>query len=70
MDMDQHSRKRRDYWNNELRSLGIDSRKNNELNDDAELAALAENIKQTFYQDYKTAYGDKEVDESNFDYII
>ena len=70
MDIYQHTKKRRDYWNNELRSLGIDSRKNNELNDDAELAALAENIKQTFYQDYKTAYGDKEVDESNFDYII
>jgi hypothetical protein len=68
--MDQDARRRRGYLNNELKSLGIDAKKKNELNDDKELAALTENIKQTYFQDYKTAYGDKEVDESNFDYII
>lgn len=40
----------------ELYSLGIDPRKKNELNDEKELAELAENIKQSMYQDYKTAF--------------
>lgn len=61
---------KQDYWLSELESLGIDPERKNELNDKEELQALAENIKETYYQDYKTTYGDKEVDESNFDYII
>ena len=68
--MDQEAKRKRGYWNSELKSLGIDAKKKNELNDDKELASLTENIKQTYYQDYKTAYGNKDVDESNFDYII
>lgn len=45
------------YWQNELGSLGIEARAKNELNDKGELAALADNVKQSMYQDYKTAYG-------------
>ncbi|HEX2013994.1 MAG TPA: hypothetical protein VLA68_02080 [Nitrososphaera sp.] len=45
-----------DYWRSELRSLGIEPKRKSELNDRDELQALAENIKQTFYQDYKAAY--------------
>jgi hypothetical protein len=58
------------YWNNELDSLGIEPKRENELNDKEELAALADNIKQARYQDYKTAYSEEEVDDPRFDYII
>ena len=43
-------------WVAELRSLGVDTRKTNELNNDKELENLTENIKQNLYQEYKTAY--------------
>ena len=43
----------------ELRSLGVDPRKKNELNDKEELHELAENIKESMYQDYKLAYSEK-----------
>jgi hypothetical protein len=46
---------KKDYWQNELKSLGIDPRRQNELNDKEELEALAEIIKEVYYQDYKTA---------------
>jgi hypothetical protein len=49
---------RKDFWENELKSLGIEPKRENELNDKAELEALAEIIKQVYYQDYKTAYSD------------
>jgi hypothetical protein len=58
------------YWQNELQSLGIEPKRKNELNDKEELAGLADNIKQVYYQDYKSAYSGKEIDESHFDYII
>lgn len=62
------------YWESELESLGIQPKRKSELNDEAELKALAENMKQVYYQDYKTAYSDgieKElVDASLFDYVI
>jgi hypothetical protein len=48
---------KKDYWENELKSLGIEPRKQNELNDKEELQALAEIIKEVYFQDYKTAYG-------------
>jgi hypothetical protein len=54
------SERRRDkeeYWKTELKSLGIEPKRKNELNDKAELEALTDNLKQTYYQDYKTAYG-------------
>lgn len=44
---------------NELRSLGVDIKKKNELNDETELKELADSIKQSMYHDYKLAYSDK-----------
>ena len=43
----------------DLRSLGVDPRRKTELNDNEELAELADNLKQSMLQDYKTAYSDK-----------
>ena len=40
----------------ELESLGIRSKKLNELNDVYEVKNLVENIKQTFFQDYKSSF--------------
>jgi len=39
--------------------LGIDPRRQNELDDKEELEALAEIIKEVYYQDYKTAYSNQ-----------
>jgi hypothetical protein len=62
---------KKDYWQNELNSLGIEPKRNNELNDKEELQALADNIKQVFYQEYKTAYDEKlDPDDPKFDGII
>jgi hypothetical protein len=47
------------YWQNELKSLGIEPWRQNELNDKEELEALAEIIKEVYYQDYKTAYSNQ-----------
>jgi hypothetical protein len=62
------------YLNSELKSLGIHPKKKNELNDKEELQELADNIKQSLYQDYKTAYSDEnekdKVDEDHFGHII
>ena len=46
----------KEYWQNELKSLGIEPRRQNELNDKDELQALAEIIKEVYFQDYKIAY--------------
>ena len=45
-----------DRWIEELRSLGISAKKTNSLNNAKELRDLADNIKLTMYQDYKSAY--------------
>lgn len=45
-----------DQWVAELRSLGISPKKISSLNDSKELQDLTDNIKQTLYQEYKTAY--------------
>jgi hypothetical protein len=58
------------YWDNELQSLGIELKQKMEPNDKEELEALAENIKQVYYQDYKSAFNHEELDESDFDHII
>jgi hypothetical protein len=61
------------YWQNELRSLGIESKRKNKLNDKEELQSLADTLKQVYYQDYKTAYSeddDEKVKASDFGYII
>ncbi len=48
---------KKDFWENELKSLGIEPRRQNDLNDKEELQALAEMIKEVYFQEYKTAYG-------------
>ena len=53
----------------ELRSLGIDPKRKNDLNTQEELDALVSNIKMTYYQDYKTAYS-SDIDKSHFEHII
>ena len=40
----------------ELESLGIRSKRLNELNDTYEVKNLVENIKQTLFQDYKSSF--------------
>jgi hypothetical protein len=58
---------KKNYWQNELSSLGIEPKQNNELNDKVELQNLAEGIKQSMYQDYKTAFskdGDNHKEEA------
>ena len=59
-------KKKDDLWN-ELKSLGIEPKRHNELNDDEELEQLADIIKLSMYQDYKMAYsmnGDKHEEEA------
>jgi hypothetical protein len=56
---------KKDYWQNELKSLGIEPRRQNEFNDKEELEALAEIIKEVYYQDYKTAYSSSNQGEDN-----
>jgi hypothetical protein len=56
----------KEYWQNELKSLGIEPRRQNELNDKEELQALAEIIKEVYFQDYKIAYSsDTNGDDNN-----
>lgn len=50
--------KKVDYWLNELRSLGISARTKNDLNDSKELHGLTDNIKDSLYQEYKSAYAE------------
>lgn len=45
-------------WISELDSLGIKSKKLNELNDVYEVKNLVENIKQILFQDFKSSYQD------------
>jgi hypothetical protein len=61
------------YWQNELRSLGTESKRKNKLNYKEELQSLADTLKQVYYQDYKTAYSeedDEKAKASDFGYII
>ena len=58
------------FWENELDSLGVKPRRKNELNDRQELEALADNIKQAYYQNFKLVYNESRTNESRFDYII
>jgi len=46
------------WWLNELDSLGINTKRINELSDLKEIRNLTENIKQAFYPDYKTDWFD------------
>ena len=65
--VDERSNKK-GYWLNELDSLGIEPKRHNDLNDKEELEALADIIKQVYYQDYKAAYqGIKDTNNSFLD---
>jgi len=61
-----------DYFQDELSSLAIECKRRNELNDKGELEALANAIKEVYYQDYKTAYNVSgvEIDHLHFDHLI
>jgi hypothetical protein len=50
---------KKEYWQTELKSLGIEPKQKNELNNREELESLADNLKQSMYQDYKTAYNEQ-----------
>jgi hypothetical protein len=47
------------YLKNELKSLGVEPKRKNQLNDNQELQNLSDNIKQAMFQDYKVAYSEK-----------
>jgi hypothetical protein len=47
-----------DWWLSELESLGISTKTLNDLNDKQEVSELTENLKQTYYQEYKSRYTD------------
>ena len=47
------------YLYDELKSLGVDPNNKTELNDEKELNALAKNLKQSMFEDYKLAYSEK-----------
>ena len=50
---------KKQWWLNELESLGISPKKTNQLNDKKEISNLAENIKQILYHEYKIVYNEK-----------
>lgn len=43
----------------DLRSLGIDPKRISEMNDDKELEQLADLLKQSLIEEYKTAYSER-----------
>jgi len=45
---------KKQWWLNELESLGVGVKETNEFNDLKEVRSLAEIMKQGFYQDYET----------------
>ena len=47
-----------DWWLSDLESLGISPKTLNDLNDKREVSELTENLKQTYYQEYKSRYTD------------
>jgi hypothetical protein len=49
---------KRQWWLNELESLGITTKgkRISEYNDQNEISSLTENIKQALYQEYKKAF--------------
>ena len=49
----------KEYLKNELKSLGVEPKRKNQLNDKEELESLSDNIKQAMFQDYKVAYSEQ-----------
>lgn len=65
------------YLKSELNSLAIECKRMNELNDEEELEALANAIKEVYFQDYKTTYNNDTtssnteiIDQSHFYHLI
>jgi hypothetical protein len=53
-----HERHERDqWWLNELRSLGLEVNRRNEFNDIKEIRNLANNLKKSYYVDYRNSPG-------------
>lgn len=50
---------KKEYLKNELKSLGIEPKRKDQINDNEELQTLSDNIKQAMFQDYKIAYSEK-----------
>ena len=46
------------WWLNELESLGINTREENQLGDPQKTSELAVDIKQMFYEEYKKVFPD------------
>lgn len=51
---------KREWWLNELRSLGLEVNKTNEFNDIREISTLVNNIKRCYYSYYRhsSSYSD------------
>ncbi|MGA9841753.1 MAG: hypothetical protein WBP64_21625 [Nitrososphaeraceae archaeon] len=49
---------RYDWWLSELESLGVSAKVLNDLNNIQEVSDLTENLKQSFYEEYKTTYNE------------
>ena len=49
----------KEYLKNELKSLGVEPKRKDQLYDKEELQDLSDNIKQAMFQDYKIAYSEK-----------
>jgi hypothetical protein len=50
---------KKEYLKNELKSLGVEPKRKDQINDNEELQSLSDNIKQAMFQDYKIAYSEK-----------
>ena len=50
---------KRQWWINELCSLGMSPERINKLYNTNKIGELTENIKQTLFQEYKTVYSQK-----------
>jgi hypothetical protein len=49
----------KEYLKNELKSLGVEPKRKDQLYGKEELQDLSDNIKQAMFQDYKMAYSEK-----------
>jgi hypothetical protein len=53
------------WWLNELESLGVSPKEcSSEITDKQEVSDLAENLKQVYYQEYKTIYNKSNAKET------
>ena len=63
---------RYDWWLSELESLGVSAKVLNDLNNIQEVSDLTENLKQSFYQEYKTTYNEwiRWICPNLFEYLV